>query len=115
VQDKRTSSTHTSTHTEESQDPDHPAPGPLQLQEDEKFPHLPALVKPSLFQQYQDKIFTEYMALRAVGKGDPFIPVGTTFIQMEEKFLLWMRELEHLRTRKKDDQGDTVAGDTVDK
>jgi len=55
------------------------------------------------------------MALRAVGKGDPFIPVGTTFIQMEEKFLLWMRELEHLRTRKKDDQGDSVAGDTVDK
>jgi hypothetical protein len=65
----------------------------------------------------QDKIFTEYMNLRAaVKKVDGFIPVRTTFIQMEEKFLLWRRELEQLQGDvQKKDVDETAAGNIVDK
>jgi len=62
------------------------------------------------------------MALRVVGKGDAFIPVGTTFIQMEQKLLVWMGELEHLRggagekrVERDTVAGEIVAGETVDK
>jgi len=63
----------------------------------------------------QDKIFTEYMNLRAaVKKVDGFIPVRTTFIQMEEKFLLWRRELEQLQGDvQKKDVDETAAGNIV--
>jgi len=119
VQDQRTSPTNTSTQTStrESQDLHPPA---LLLEDDKKFPGLHALGKPSLFQQYQDKIFNEYMALRT-GKGEGFIPVGTTFIEMEEKFLLWLRELEQLRSDAREkgtvqgDTGEIVPPETVDK
>jgi len=60
------------------------------------------------------------MALRT-GKGEGFIPVGTTFIEMEEKFLLWLRELKQLRSDAREkgtvqgDTGEIVPPETVDK
>jgi hypothetical protein len=32
-------------------------------------------------------------------KGDGFIAVGTTFMEMEEKFLVWLSELDQLREK----------------
>ena len=69
------------------------------LQEKNTFTSLGALVQPTLFQQYQHKIFTEYMNIKT--RAYEFISPATAFMQMEKKYLGWMSELELLAREKK--------------
>src|SRR5205085_11491949 len=81
-----------------SNDPDLVLPI-LPLQEKNTFTSLGALVQPTLFQQYQHKIFTEYMNIKT--RAYEFISPATAFMQMEKKYLGWMSELELLAREKK--------------
>lgn len=71
---------------------------------------LSDFIHPNIFQQYQRKIFAAYMKLRADndvnGDGDS-IQLGKIFLDLEERYLIWINELEELKGE--------VAGVDIDK